>query len=63
MKTDDPDRLVTVGPAAKRYGIGPRPIRRAIGRGELATYQIGQWTRMRARSTARRKATSLMRAG
>jgi hypothetical protein len=47
MKTDDPDRLVTVGPAAKHYGIGPRPVRAAIRRGELATYQIGQWTRIR----------------
>jgi hypothetical protein len=47
LNMNDPDRLVTVGPGAKRFGIGPRPVRLAIRRGELATYQIGQWTRIR----------------
>lgn len=42
-------QLLTVPELARRFGIGVRPIRGAIRRGELAAYHLGSesgWTRI-----------------
>ena len=40
------EQLFTVPAAARRLGVGERQLRRAIGAGELDTYEIGKWTRV-----------------
>ncbi len=49
MKQADTAELCTVPEASRRTGLGLRQIRRAIGAGEVATYQIGGWPRVRWR--------------
>ena len=39
--------LLTIPAAAHRLGIGRKQLRRAVAEGELDTYQIGAWPRVR----------------
>ena len=39
--------LLTLPTAAKRVGVGLRQLRRARDHGELRTYLVGGWTRVR----------------
>ena len=43
----DCSELLTIPAASRRLGIGPRQLRRAVARGELDTYRIGGWPRLR----------------
>jgi excisionase family DNA binding protein len=38
---------MTLRTAAKRLGIGELPLRRAVRSGEIPTYAIGGWPRLR----------------
>lgn len=40
-------QLLTLPAAARRAGVGLRVLRRARERGELPTYQLGAWPRVR----------------
>ena len=39
--------FITVPEAARRTGLGLRQFRRAVRDGELATYSVGDWPRLR----------------
>ena len=43
----DGNVLVSVPEASRRLGIGRRQIERAIRKGDLASFQIGSWPRLR----------------
>ena len=44
---EQPVELLTLPSAAKRVGVGLRQLRRARDHGELKTYRIGGWNRVR----------------
>jgi len=52
-RLSDCGELVTIPAAARRLGVGPRQLRRAVARGELETYHIGGWPRLRWRKVLR----------
>ncbi len=39
--------LITIPFAARKAGIGVRHLRKATARGEITTFQIGAWPRVR----------------
>ena len=47
MERERLGQLCTVPEAARRSGLGLRQLRRAIETGEITTFQIGGWPRLR----------------
>ena len=47
LSSDAWPELLTLPRAARRAGLGTRQLRRATVLGELATYQVGKWPRVR----------------
>ena len=47
LSSDASPELLTLPRAARRAGLGTRQLRRATVLGELATYQVGKWPRVR----------------
>ena len=45
--------FVTIPQASKILGVGPKQIRRACGRDEIAVFQIGDWPRVRLEDARR----------
>jgi excisionase family DNA binding protein len=45
--TDAAGELLTIPRAARELGVGVRQVRNAISRGELASYRVGGWSRVR----------------
>jgi excisionase family DNA binding protein len=39
--------LITIPRAARELGVGVRQVRSAVARGELASYRVGGWRRIR----------------
>src|SRR5687767_4637394 len=46
-RTGSNAELITVPHAARELGVGVRHLRRALLRGELPSYRVGAWTRVR----------------
>jgi excisionase family DNA binding protein len=45
-------KLVPEREAARQFGLGPKQLRDAAKRGELRTYRVGGWRRVRLEDVA-----------
>lgn len=41
------DPLITIPQAAREMGVGVRQVRRAVKSGDLPSYRVGEWPRVR----------------